>query len=647
MRAAGQRRPSVKRPASRQTEVKPPYHSVPTVRALLVGKRATRMRHPARDLLNPADATTTAAPIGYGAAVLGVALASGLIAVANHFVRIENISLVYLLVVIWLAVIYGRGPAILASALAFLAYDYFFIPPLYLFTVSDPTEWLSLAALLLTSLVVGQLTAAVQARAAEAIQSQREAMASQQCTATLYSLAQLIASTTNEDDLLEALATRVLHVFASAGVEASAILLPDHDGRPKPRTITPPESQLAPALALDVPEHAAQAVWAFERGHLVGGKLRTPTKNRATQVQIDADPHVVFFVPLQSRQQVVGLLGIAGSPVLRELFSESPQMVNIGASTAASDTRDAGQAHEVIRQMPNHQATLFAAFRSQLALALERLALQQQSIHSEALRESDRLKDSLLSSITHDLRTPLASIQAAAGSLLEPGMIWSEADRREFLETIETSADRLNRLVSNILDLSRLEAGVALPEKRWYPFGDVISTVLDRLDLAGRTTGRHIEVDLPDDLPLVPMDHAQMEQVLTNLIENALKYSPAESIIRVQVRVTHTGSECEVRVSDQGIGIPPSELQAIFTKFYRVQHVRLPWASTRPPAGTGLGLAICAAIIEAHSGRIWAESELGHGSTFIFTLPIPPDRPSGELPEIDLIDTENSSLSPA
>jgi two-component system sensor histidine kinase KdpD len=297
--------------------------------------------------------------------------------------------------------------------------------------------------------------------------------------------------------------------------------------------------------------------------------------------------------------------------------------------------------------MPNPQAALFAAFRSQIALALERLALQQQAIHSEALRESDRLKDALLSSITHDLRTPLASIQAAAGSLLEPDMNWSEADRREFLETIETSADRLNRLVGNILDLSRLEAGVALPEKRWYPLGDVIATVLDRLDLAGRTAGRHIDVDLPDDLPLVPMDHAQMEQVLTNLIENALKYSPDESVICLQARVTHSGSELEVRVSDQGIGIPPNELQAIFTKFYRVQHVRLPWASTRPPAGTGLGLAICAAIIEAHGGRIWAESELGHGSTFIFTLPIPSDRPSGELPEIDQTNTERVMQQPA
>lgn len=635
---------------STQQRVRIPYRPVPRTHARLPVRRAARLGSCAFDRLLHTDGTTRTASMGYAAAVLGVALASTFIALVNHFVQIRNISLVYLLVVIWLAVSYGRGPAIFASFLAFLAYDFFFIPPLYLFTVSDPTEWLSLSALLLTSLVIGQLTAAVQARAEEAIQSQREAMASQQRTAILYSLAQLIASATSEEDLLAALAARVLQVFASSGIEASAILLPDETGRPTMRTIAPPGTRFAPALSLDMPEHTAQATWAFERGHLVGGKLRTSVKSATTPAQTNDAHPVVFFVPLQSRSQVVGVLGIAGSPILRDLFAEASLAENAGPLSAADVSNSSP---EVTGHALNPQATLFAAFRSQIALALERLALQQQSIHTEALRESDRLKDALLSSITHDLRTPLASIQAAAGSLLEPDMEWGDADRREFLETIETSADRLNRLVGNILDLSRLEAGVALPEKRWYPFGDVIATVLDRLDLAGRTAGRNIEVDLPDELPLVPMDHAQMEQVLTNLIENAIKYSPDESVIRIQARVTHSGSELEVHVLDQGIGIPPNELQAIFTKFYRVQHVRLPWASTRPPTGTGLGLAICAAIIEAHGGRIRAESELGHGSTFIFTLPIPTDRPSGELPEIDLgaaepaLQTPVSATSPA
>lgn len=254
---------------------------------------------------------------------------------------------------------------------------------------------------------------------------------------------------------------------------------------------------------------------------------------------------------------------------------------------------------------------------------------------SAALRESDRLKNALLGSVTHDLRTPLASIQAATSSLLDTDITWSETDRHEFLETIDISTERLNRLVSNLLDLSRLEAGTAMPEKQWSHIDDVIATVLDRLDLAGRTQGREIAVDVPDELPLVPMDHAQIEQVLTNLLENALKYSPAESPIRVLVRILGAPpTELEVRVVDQGIGIPANELRAIFDKFYRVQHVYLPWASTRPPTGTGLGLAICAGIIREHGGRIWAESQPGKGATFIFTLPIPHDAPSSvELPD--------------
>ena len=198
--------------------------------------------------------------------------------------------------------------------------------------------------------------------------------------------------------------------------------------------------------------------------------------------------------------------------------SRSPRHSRIGSDGPGGKGAD----HE-------QQLTLFAAFCDQIALALDRFALQQQAIHAEALRESDRLKDVLLGSVTHELRTPIASIKAAASSLLQPDMTWSDDDRREFLESIDVSADRLNRLVGNLLDLSRLEAGSAQPEKDWYPIGDVIATVLDRLDLTGQTREHHIVVDVPEDIPLVPMDYVQIEQVLTNLIENALKYSPAES----------------------------------------------------------------------------------------------------------------------
>jgi len=347
---------------------------------------------------------------------------------------------------------------------------------------------------------------------------------------------------------------------------------------------------------------------------------------------------------LRSSQQIVGVVGIAGTVAIRHLRNQhtpssmQPAQTNrigkpVSSSSSPVEIPSAPAAQQVAQ--PSQQVALFTAFCDQIALAIDRFGLQQQAIHAEALRESDQLKNALLGSVTHDLRTPLAAIQASVGSLLDPDVSWTEAERQEFFETIESSADRLSRLVNNLLDLSRLEAGVAEPEKQWYPIENVTASVLDRLELTKRTQGYHIEVRVPDDLPLVPMDHAQIEQVLTNLIENAVKYSPSGSTIQIQAKTQGTPpTELEVRVVDQGIGIPSHELKAIFDKFYRVQQVRLPWASNRPPSGTGLGLAICASIIQAHGGQIWAESQPGKGSTFIFTLPIPQTMPPGELPEL-------------
>jgi two-component system sensor histidine kinase KdpD len=435
----------------------------------------------------------------------------------------------------------------------------------------------------------------------------REARESQQRTAILYSLAQLIASATDHQALLDALVRRVLDVFTPAGVKACALFLPDSNKQPMLRASA--MGTLAPRIfSLEQREQAALAGWALAHGSPVGRTIFFEDVHPPQE-------YTLTFVPLRSRRLVVGALGIVGTPETHHLFSrlaQAPERQTSRKQTNNGSGADTG---------------LFDAFCDQIALALERAALQQQAIHAEALRESNQLKDVLLGSVSHELRTPLASIQAAASSLLETGVTWSEAEQRELLESISTSASRLNRLVSNLLDLSRLEAGVAVPQKDWHFIGEVVATVLDRLDLAGQGQDHQIKVEIPETMPLVPMDHEQIEQVLTNLLENALKYSPAGSVIRVQARVHGEPAELEVRVCDQGIGIPASELEAIFDKFYRVQQVRLPWAKTRPPTGTGLGLAICANIIHAHGGRIWAESRPGEGATFIFTLPIPAGGP--------------------
>jgi two-component system sensor histidine kinase KdpD len=558
---------------------------------------------------------------GYAEAFVGVAAASLFIALVRQFTHIANISLIYLLVVLYLATRRGRAPAILASVLAFLAYDFFFIPPYYRFTVDDPSEWLSLFALLLTALVIGQLTSTVQARATEAIESRRR-------IATLYGFAQLIASTTDQQDLLDALVRRIVQVFGPEDLTACAIMLPDTLGNPSVRASAPEDHPALQAFDLQVREFAARASYVLRTGSPVADSILISAQG---VTQRDTS----LYLPLRSGKRIVGVLGIVGAASLRQLATVAPESAD---EPKGSPTPADGRPQDP-------QARLFLAFRDQIALALEHEALRQQAIHAEALRESDKLKDALLGTVTHDLRTPLASIKAAASSLLQPGVDWSDEDRRELLESIDESADRLNRLVSNLLNLSRLEAGVALPQKEWYALQDVLGAVLDRLDLSGQTHGRTIMLDLPDDLPLVPMDHEQIEQVLTNLIENALKYSPDDTPIEVRARVVSASRELEVRVIDHGIGIPASEARAIFDKFYRVQQVRLPWDPRHPPVGTGLGLAICASIVRAHGGRIWVESKPGEGATFIFTLPIPEERPAGSLPPVETL-AESPSASP-
>ena len=580
--------------------------------------------------------------MGYACAILGVALITVVIGLllAWH-VRITNISMLYLLPVLVLATIFGRGPAVVASLLAFLSFDFFFVQPLHQFTVNDPFELVSLLMLLLTALVTGQLTAILRLRA-------REARQQEQSTATLYGLAQLIAARADLDALLQEMAQRVVSVFAPAGVEACAILLPGPDGSAVAHALAPSSGEATEALRSADDDRRRAVEEVLRRG--AGMSLRVPGHRPDETGSL-----VVHYAPLRSGDRTVGALGVAGGPA-----------ISVGVYGDTPVAPDEQRADRVVH--PDPLVALFDAFCGQIALAIEHTALEQAAVHAEALRESDRLKDILLGSVTHDLRTPLAAIKAITSGLLQPDIRMSEVERQELIASIDQSVDRLSRLVSNLLDLSRLEAGVAVPQRDWYLIGDVVATVLDRLDLAGQTRGRRIEVDVPGDLPLVFVDHEQMEQVLTNLVENAVKYSGAESPIRVAARVrgseapahgeagraselpahgdgegglqSHADvprllrAELEISVSDSGVGMPSGELEAIFDKFYRTQRAQLAGASNRSPAGTGLGLAICKTIVEAHGGHIWAESQEGVGTILTFTLPIPSDMPRGELPEV-------------
>jgi two-component system sensor histidine kinase KdpD len=244
---------------------------------------------------------------------------------------------------------------------------------------------------------------------------------------------------------------------------------------------------------------------------------------------------------------------------------------------------------------------------------IERARLRQESLQIEVLQKTDALRSALLSSISHDLRTPLASIKASASSLLQEDVQWSDEERRSFALAIEREADRLNRLVANLLDMSRIEGGALKPEKEWYPIDELIHDVLGHMQSI--VLDRVVRTDIPDVLPPVQLDYLEIEQVLTNLLENAVRYTPYETPLDVSVQVE--GDQMVISVADRGPGIPPADLEHVFDKFYRVLG-RTPGR----PTGSGLGLAVSKGLIEAHGGHIWAENREGGGAVFRFTLPL-------------------------
>jgi len=254
---------------------------------------------------------------------------------------------------------------------------------------------------------------------------------------------------------------------------------------------------------------------------------------------------------------------------------------------------------------------LVKTFASHGALALERTSLAEAEERAKLAAESDRFKTSLLSSVSHDLRTPLATIKAAASSLRAGEVSWESPARAELLAAVEDEADHLNMLVGNLLDMSRIEAGALRPRRRWNVLSEIIQSVLGRMQRPVK--GYRLIVDVSEDLPLVPVDFVQLDQVFTNLISNSVKFAPMDTVVRVQARVRDEATML-VQVSNQGPPVPQEHLERIFDKFYRM---------TAPDrvTGTGLGLSICKGIIEAHGGTIWAEN-LEDGFAFNFTLPL-------------------------
>jgi two-component system, OmpR family, sensor histidine kinase KdpD len=528
-------------------------------------------------------------------ACAGALLVTGIIYLSQLYPRIPNISIVYLLVVLALASTRGRYASILASLVAFLAFDFFLVPPLYVFTINRVEEWVALFVFLVTAILTSQLAVALRERALEASRRERE-------TRILYDLVRVTNRGAEPEQQLHTIARAVVDVLSSWGVYDCAVLQPDGAGALQ---VEASAYQPAEQITLSSDEKAI-AAWVMAHGRTMGlyddAALAPSTSARFVQrviVRSTAAGRAVGrslrLVPLKLGEKVVG--------VLRMRVLEDPR------GFLREERLEEKHAHS------NTPASFFWTFLDQVTALIERARLQRENLRIEVLQRTDVLRAALLSSVSHDLRTPLTSIKASASSLLQQDVAWDEEARRGFAQAIEHEADRLNRLVGNLLDMSRIEEGALKPDTEEYALTALIHDVLGRLEPL--LEGREVRTSLPQgDLLLVEVDYLEIDQVLTNLIENAVRYTPAGSPIEVSAH--REGEEVVMSVADRGLGLSTADLTRVFDKFYRVLDGRHPTGS---PAGSGLGLAVCKGLVEAHGGRIWAEQREGGGLVVFVTLP--------------------------
>jgi two-component system sensor histidine kinase KdpD len=525
-------------------------------------------------------------------AVIGALVVTGILYIFKLYPRIPNISLLYLLVILTLASTRGLSAAILASIVAFLSFDYFLVPPYYTFTIAKVDEWLALFVFLVTAILTSQLASALRQRAELARRREHE-------TRILYELVRATNSEEGLDSQLNIIARAVVDVFSSWGVRDCEILLPDTNGK---LAVQGSAKQPLDQVKLS-PDEVATASWVMAQAQtvelhdvaLVPQKSTdyAPRAIMRSTANKDAVRRYIRMIPLAIGQKVQGVLCL--------FMEDNPRLLALERNLGAE------------RERSNSQSAFFWTFVDQATAVIERARLRQESLQIEVLQRTDALRAALLSSISHDLRTPLASIKAAASSLLQEDVQWNDEERRSFTLAIEREADRLNRLVANLLDMSRIEGGALKPEKEWYPIDELIHDVLGRMQPI--LLDRMVQTHIPDDLPPVQLDYLEIEQVLTNLIENAVRYTPSDSPIEISVHIEE--DQMVISVADRGPGIPPADLERVFDKFYRVLG-----RTAERPTGSGLGLAVSKGLVEAHGGRIWAENREGGGAVFRFTLPL-------------------------
>jgi two-component system sensor histidine kinase KdpD len=501
-----------------------------------------------------AEREETFNPRAYIAALVAIAAAIGLGALIKTWVGVTNVDLVFLTAIVAVAVRFGLLPSLLASVASSLAYNFFFLPPIYTFTITDPNNVVAFGFFTLVAIIVSSVAARGRTQAVTAIERAR-------ATESLYSFSRKLAGAGTLDDVLWATAYQTALMLKVRVM----LLLPEH-GSIAVKAGYPPEDSLDEA-------DLAAAKWAWENDRSAGrGSDTLPGAKR-------------LFLPMHTGRGAIGVIGID---------SDKPGPL-----------------------LTPDQRRLLDALRDQGALAIERVRLVEEMDRVERAAETERLRSALLTSISHDLKTPLAAVLGSAETLRDVGEKLSDAERMDLLATIIDESERLNRFIANLLDMTKLESGAVTPNVALHDVGEIVGSALRR---ASRILSRHtIELELAPDLPMLELDAVLFEQVLFNLLDNAAKYAPPESTIRIQ-SWRNVESVC-LRVLDEGSGIPASDLDHIFDKFYRAQK------TDQVRAGTGLGLAISRGFVEAMHGTIVAANRTDQsGAAFTISLPIPRER---------------------
>ena len=476
----------------------------------------------------------------------------------RHF-ELADVAMLYMLGILLVASRFGRWPSLVSSVLSVLALDFFFVPPRFSFAVGDFKHLATFAVMLLAGLVIGNLTERIRSQARLARNRENRIRA-------LFRLSGELTRSTGSAAMAESAIRNVATHFQSR----VSIFLPGAGGR------------LAPSQAKD--QHAVGqdelgvAQWVYDHHEPAGMGTDTLPGAKA------------LCLPLKGAHELIGVMAIQPADAPAHLEPE--------------------------------QRHLLEAFANQTAVALERAILAERNRESQRQVDREQLRNALLSSVSHDLRTPLGGITGAASTLLEDEGGLSAAARRDLLETIHEESHRLQRLVTNLLDVTRLESGVVDLVKEWVPLEEVVGSALERM--TAQLGKRDVKVELPASLPLVQADPVLLGQVVINLVENAHKFSPLD--MPIEIKAWATERSITLSVTDHGPGIPEGQEEHIFEKLVRFQQ-----GEARP--GAGLGLAICKGVVQAHNGKIMANTRPSGGAQFMVSLPLgqaPPPPPSEE-----------------